>query len=164
MANALPDVLWLEVAVDDAESVSRGDAFGGLSGGLEEFAPGNGSPFDDRAKRFTFDQLGDDVRLAVGLADVVDGDDVGMVEGAEGAGFLLETLSPDGVAGNVGGQNFDRHRTIEPCVLGSEHLSHAAFAQLIEDFVVAELAGQGNYCTPGAEVARLVITDTTATW
>jgi hypothetical protein len=39
---------------------------------------------------FSFEQLADDVRRAVMGADIVNGNDVGVIELACGAGFLLE--------------------------------------------------------------------------
>jgi hypothetical protein len=56
---------------------------------------------DGRAA-FTMEQLGDDVRRAFVLADVIDGDNVGMIESGGGLGFNLEPAQAIGIAWPLG--------------------------------------------------------------
>ncbi len=89
------------------------------------------------------------VRSALVLADFVDRDDVGMVQGRCGARFLLEPAKPVGVRGHLLTQDFDGDISTELEIPGLVHFAHAAGAQLGEDFVVAEasarLEGHGQF-------------------
>ena len=67
----------------------------GKAGGGDAFAEG-----------FAFEKLGDDEVDAAGFADVEDGDDVGMSQGGDGAGFLFEAAQAIGVVGEGCGKNF----------------------------------------------------------
>src|SRR5262249_53825469 len=120
------------------------DAFGRLGRDIEEPAAGDRAAIDQSAEGLAFDQFGDDVRLPVGLSDVVDGDDIGVVERAERARLLLEPLAADHVAGNVSGQDLDGDGAVEAAVLRAPDLSHAALAELLENVIIAEsAAGHG---------------------
>lgn len=89
--------------------------------------------FDECTERFAVDEFGDDIELAIVLAGVVNGNDVGMVERAERFGLLLK-------AGALR-ENFDRYAAVKPRVMSSPHFPHAAFTEFGRDFVVAELHG-----------------------
>ena len=75
---------------------------------------------------------------AVRLFDRVEGDDVGVVQRSDRAGFPLEPLEPLRVGRHVGGEHFQRHVAVEPGVSGAIHLPHPAFADLGDNFVWAE--------------------------
>jgi hypothetical protein len=68
----------------------------------------------------------------------VDGENVGMVEGRSGLGFLLEPLQPVGVAGDERRQDFDCDFTLQGRVAGSIDLAHSACAEQGENFVAVE--------------------------
>ena len=70
--------------------------------------------------------------------DVVDGDDVGVVEGASGFGFLDKTLFPGGIGDLVGEQDLNRHRAVQVGVAGFVDYAHAALPELGFDAIVAE--------------------------
>jgi hypothetical protein len=70
------------------------------------------------------------------LADIVNGHDVLVVEGAQGAGFLLKA-SAAGVAGDFPRQDLDGHQAVETSIAGTENLAHAAGTERVEDFVTA---------------------------
>ena len=61
-----------------------------------------------------------------------------MVQSAEGARLLLETRAARGIAGHVARRDFHRYRAIQAADARAPHLSHAALAQLVEDFVVPQ--------------------------
>ena len=69
-------VLGLEIAVHDAAAVRRRQAAGDLLGVGQRLAQRQRAVGQRRSQRLAVEQLGDDVGLAVGGADVVDGDDV----------------------------------------------------------------------------------------
>jgi hypothetical protein len=55
-------------------------------------------PVQTVAQAFTVEQLGDDVWRAFVLADLIDGDNVGMIESGGGLGFYLEPAQAIGIA------------------------------------------------------------------
>ena len=65
-------------------------------------------------------------------------DDVRMLQSRRRACFLLESTEPLGVGGHFLGQYFDRDLSTQFEIAGLVHFSHAARAQLGEDFVVTE--------------------------
>ena len=84
------------------------------------------------------DVLGGDPELAVCVAAVVDGDDVGVLEGGDGVGFPDEALPEAGVRGNVGAQDFQGLFAGQAGMLSKIDLAHAAGAELAEDGVSGE--------------------------
>ena len=123
-------VLGLQVPVDDAGGVGLGQALGGLDGDIEQplgrqrLAGG-----DELAQGLSLDQLHGDVEGAVGLADVVDGQDVGMIQGRGRAGLLLEALAAIGIRRDGGGQDLDRDLAPELRVPRPVDLAHPARAR-----------------------------------
>src|ERR1043166_1941274 len=92
------------------------------------------------AKRMAFEEREDDVeRLAV-RAEVVDGDEVRMVEQAEGAGLLLEARHDLlRAAPGDGREELDGHVAGQLRVAGAIDLSHASRADERDDLVAADL-------------------------
>ena len=76
--------------------------------------------------------------LAFLLADVVDGADVGMVQGGGGLGFAPEAVQGLRVLGDIVGQEFERDEATERGVFGLVDHTHAAAAQLLDDAVVRD--------------------------
>src|SRR5262245_14315193 len=88
-----------------------------------------------RAQRGAIDQFADDVEEALLRADVVHGDDAGMIQGSSRASFLLEAGTARGVAGQIGWQYFESDITGEPAIAGAVDLSHATKANGREDLI-----------------------------
>ena len=79
------------------------------------------------------------------LADVVDRDDVGVVQGRGGSRFLQEAPGALGIGHHLGAQQLDGHRSPEARVAGAVEHAHAAFAELARDLEAAErLASQAG--------------------
>jgi hypothetical protein len=72
-------------------------------------------------------------------ADIVDGEDVGVVEGAGGAGLLLEPAEVVAV-GDLRGEDLDGHLAVETGIVGPVDLTHAARAEEPDDLVRTELS------------------------
>ena len=72
------------------------------------------------------------------VADFVNRTDVGMIQRSGGAGLPFESCNPDWILANRVWQNLDRNLASQSLVLREIHLSHAAFSQSSEDFVVSE--------------------------
>ena len=89
----------------------------------------NRSAVDARAQRFTFQELADQERSAVGVADVVDRQQVRMIEHPGCARFLLEALHPLAIAHRDGGENLDGNITAQARVPGAVDGAHTSFAE-----------------------------------
>ena len=80
--------------MDDAGGVRLGEALGGLDGDVEELLRRQRlARGDELAQRLALDELHGDVDRAVGLADVVDREDVRVVQRRGRARLLLEALA-----------------------------------------------------------------------
>ena len=107
---------------------------------------GSGPRRSEFAQRFAFDQFGDDVGQAVLFADIVDVKNVGVIEGAGGAGLLLKARAAAGVGGHLRRQNLQRDRAVEARIAGAIHLAHAADAKQGLNLVRTELRSRGKHC------------------
>ena len=95
----------------------------------------------DLLQRLALEQLHRDVGDAVLLADVVDGDDVGMVEAAGRARLAQEALAhlAHDLRGQVRQQRLDRDVALDERIDGAVHRAHGAAAELGDDDVAPEL-------------------------
>ena len=84
---------------------------------------------DAVAQCFAVDELGRDEPAAGDLADLVDGENVGVVEGRGRAGLVGEAAQPAGVARERRRQQLERDLAIELALLREVDLAHAADAQ-----------------------------------
>ena len=87
------------------------------------------------AKRQPIEQLGDDVWDAVVLADVVDGENVGMVERRSRASLLFEATQAIGIGREGGREDFDGYVTTEARIAGTVDFPHSAGVERREDLV-----------------------------
>jgi len=77
-------------------------------------------------------------------ADVMDGADVGMIQGGSGPRLALESAQRFPVASQIVRQELEGDEATEPCVLRFVDHAHSAAAELRDDAVVGEgLADQG---------------------
>ena len=97
---------------------------------------GRGVPLDVLAQRLPLDQLHGDEDDAIHLVDLVDGCDIGVVDGGRRAGLTHEAKTPLLVGNQVRGQHLQRHLTLQLRVLGAVDDPHAALADPVEDFEV----------------------------
>ena len=82
--------------------------------------------------------------LALLLADVIDGADILMVQSGRRLRFALEAGERLRVSGNFIGEELERYKTVQPCVLGLVHNTHAPTADLLDNPVVRDgLADHG---------------------
>ena len=77
-----------------------------------------------------------DEGLAVLFADVVDGADVGVIQSGCGLGFALKTGENLRIAGNFGGKEFERDKTMQASVFGFIDNAHTSTAETFDDAVV----------------------------
>ena len=72
------------------------------------------------------------------LVDVVGADDVGMVEGGDGAGLAVEALQRGGILGLGGRQHLDGHPAAHELVFAQVDAAHAAGAEAFQHLVLAD--------------------------
>ena len=86
-------------------------------------------------------KLHQQVIQAVGLAEVIDGDDVGMVEPGQRLRLAREPLGEARVFLLLASQDLQRHEAVEPRLARLIDHAHAAAAQAFQDFQLREMAG-----------------------
>jgi hypothetical protein len=144
--------------VHDALLVRGGERVGDLDRDLEGPGEGQGALLQSLGEGLAGQVLHDEVHPAALLADVVEGADVGVGDGRDRAGLVLEAGPRHGVGGHVGGQHLERHHALEAGVEGPVDLAHAPGADEPENLVRAETdariqrapAPPGGYCTTSA--------------
>src|SRR5262249_30520458 len=85
-------------------------------------------------------------------ADVVNGQNVGVIESACGPSLLLETLQARGIRGDAGRQNFNRHVTSDAGISRAIDLAHASGPEETDNLVRAEYSpdhGSGSAFSQG---------------
>ena len=80
-----------------------------------------------------------DEGAAFGFADVVDGADVGVIEGGGGLRFALETGERLRIGGDVFGEEFECDEAMEAGVFGFVDDAHAAATEFVGDDEVGEV-------------------------
>ena len=130
------DVARFEIAMDDAGCVRAGQGVGDGDRILQNLGRLQAAARDDMVERAAGDELHHDEVGAILAADVVNGDDVGMIQGGGGLGFLDEAQLAVGVGDLVGRQNLDRDKAVQLRIAGLVDDAHTALAQLLDDLVV----------------------------
>jgi hypothetical protein len=91
-------------------------------------------------------KLHDEVVERADVAEVVNGDDAGMIQFRERPGFASEALRERGVATRFRGQDFQRDDPIELRLAGLVNDAHAAAANQFQDFELGKVLGQLGRC------------------
>ncbi len=102
-------VVRLEIAVDDALLVGRGQAEGDLDAQLRGPRGRHGSPFQALAEALPLEELGDHVGRTFVGTEIVEYEDVGVIESCYRTSLLLESPKPVRVRGELRGQDLHRH-------------------------------------------------------
>ena len=98
---------------------------------------------EQRAQRIAVHPLHREVGKALLASDVVNGEDVRVVQRGRGARFLLEAPEAVSIGRDVGAQDLDRDRAVQPRIARLGHLAHSAGADRRENFVWPQ-AGSGG--------------------
>ena len=80
--------------------------------------------------------------VTVGLADVIDGDDVGVVQGGCGFRFVDEPLLAFQVAYDLGTENLEGHRPIQTHIARAIHFPHPAHPDPRDELVCTETSAE----------------------
>ena len=114
--------------MDDALGVRRAQRLGHFLGHADDLVVLDGAVDDAVAQGLAFEQLHHQVGVAVLLADVEDGADIGMVERGRGAGFTQKALAHAG-HGELVVQQLDGDFAMQASVPRLVDVAHAAAAQ-----------------------------------
>ncbi len=90
---------------------------------------------------FAGDQLEHEEAASLGALESIDGRDAGVIQRREQTRFALEAPQSFGIVGEGVGENLDGDVAAQARVAGAIHLAHAACADLLDDFVASEFAG-----------------------
>ena len=126
----------LDVAMDDALGVGGVECIGNLDAEVEDGIGFEGAPFDAMFERVAFEKLHGDEVAAVVIPDVVDGADVGMVQGRSGTGLAAKALDGLSILGGFFGEEFKGETAAEACVFGLVDDTHTAAAKFLDDAIV----------------------------
>ena len=100
---------------------------------------------DDLGDRLALDVLHDDVGLGRDLAEVVDRDDVGVVQGGGGPRLTAEALGGVGDL-QVADEHLDGHHPPEDGVVGDVDRAHPAARELALDLVATDRRARLQHC------------------
>ncbi len=136
-------------------SVTNMFAVGNLNGKGEEQSCLKWTVSDAMLQRRPFQKLHGDEGLGLVTADLVNGADVGMVQGRGGPSLTAKTLERLRVLGEVIGQELQRDIAPELRVFGFVNHSHATAAQLFGNPVVRDgLIDHGGGISGGSMLGR----------
>ena len=138
--------------MDDAVVVRGLQRRGNLDGDCYRFGNRDRTATDVDGQVLALDQFHDERGDPAALLDAVDVGDVRMVQRRQRLCFTLEAGEPVGVAGERLRQNLERDFPAQSGVGRAIHLSHAAFAQLVEHAKRAD--GLTNHRTHDGATAR----------
>ena len=140
--------------MDDALTMGFGESIGDLNAGAQDFIERHGGTLEAGGESLAFDEFHDQVVVAILLADIMQGADVGMVEAGNGAGFAHETFAIFGFPGKMIGEDFDGDGAVKAGVAGAVDFAHAAGAEGGGDLVGTEFGSGGQRHRLGGIIQR----------
>ncbi len=142
----------LDVAMDDVFAVRGIERIGDFDGQAEQHVHFERAPGDAVLEGQAVEVLHGDESLAIFLANIVNGADVGMVQGGSRLGLTAKTLQRLPVLGDVLREEFQGDEAIEAGVFGLIDDTHAATAKFLDDAVVRD--GLADHLLGGRLQAR----------
>ena len=100
-------------------------------------------------ERDAVEQLHRDIGKAVGLADIVDGDDIGVGERAGRPGLAQEAADKAEILAEFGLQDLDREDAVDAGIVGAIDVRHRAFADAPFDHIAADDSPLARSSTAG---------------
>ncbi len=132
------DVARLQIAVHDPGGVRDCQAIGDLAGDLDRSRGFEPFRLERGVERLTHDQLHHDEWPAVHVADVVDGDDVGVVQEGRQLRFAHQAFRRGAIGRELVRDELDRDQPAQTRVPRLIDLAHAARSKGADDFVGAD--------------------------
>ena len=128
----------LDVAMNDALGMGRVERVGDFDCQREQRVQFHRPPGDQILQRHALQIFHGDKRLAVFLADVVDGADVGMIQRRSRLRFALEAAERLGISSDFVGQELEGDKTAQPRVFGFVDHTHPTATQFPDNAVVRD--------------------------
>ena len=132
------DVGRFDVAMDGAVVVGFLEPLGHLNPEIDQPVDVERPLADHRRELAAFEIGHRDERLPIGLIDLVDRANVGVVQRRRGTGFAKETGLGVFRAECLGGKEFERNEPLQPQILGFIDNAHPAFPEFFENFVMGD--------------------------
>ena len=132
------DVRRLDVAVDDPPAMGHVHGPGQRLDDPRRVLDGLRFAGDPLGQAASLEELQREIRQAVVLADLEDLDDVGVVDGSDGAGLGLEAGQVVWLCTGAGLDHLQRDQALEPEMPRLVHDPHAAGAQHAQDLVARD--------------------------
>ncbi len=127
--------------MDDATGVRRGEAACHLKRDVDRFVDREPPDGKTRTQRLAVEAFRNQVGGAAVLADVVNRDDIGVIEGARRAGLLVEAPHAICISREIRKQHFDGDVSAQALVARTPHLAHPARPQpLVNDVCTKPIA------------------------
>jgi len=145
----------LDVPMNNPFGVRGIQCVGDLDSQVEQRFQFHGLGTDTMFQGYAIEKFHGDEDLAVLVADVVDGADVGMVERGRGLRFALKTSQHLGIASDLVGEEFQGDEAVKASVLGFVDDSHAAAPKLLGNAIVRD--GLTNHSGDGWLRGRLIL-------
>ena len=122
--------------MNDAGRVRSGEGIRDLDGVLREVVKPHSVAGNQLLHRLADHALHGDEQAPVRLTDVVNGHNIGMVEGRSSLRLPFEALAALRVLHHVGREDLERHGPVQARVECPIDDTHSAFAELLDDAVV----------------------------
>ena len=126
--------------MDDAFAVDDGDGVGRGGHPFDTSAPARRPPGKETTHRLALQELQHNIGRGAFLTDVVDGNDIGVGEGGDGARLVKETCHRLRIRCQCRRQDFDGDVATEPRIMSTVNLAHSAGAEHADDFVATEVS------------------------
>jgi hypothetical protein len=132
------DVGRLQVAVNHPDRVRSLEGAGDAESRLDRGGRRERTFAEPLCKRFSFEELGDEIGAAVLLPGIEHRDDVGVVEASHRLGLALEALLQPRARALAGAQHLDRYVAAKPLIVRAVDLAHPSSAQRRDHAVPAK--------------------------
>src|SRR4030095_9066552 len=130
------DVLWFDIAMDDARLMSSDESRSGLNRHIENLINLHFVASQASSQRLTVNELQGDEMTCISFVDLVDGDDVWVIQCGSSLRFLHEALHAVSLRGKFLGQDLQRDFSMQFCIVRKIDLTHSTGAKLGHDAVV----------------------------
>jgi hypothetical protein len=138
------DIGGLDVSMNDTFGVRGVKRVGNVDAEREQRVQFHRASSGVVPQRLSLKILHRNKRLSILLADVVNGADVGVIEGRGGLGFALKAGKGLRIAGDIFRKKLESDETMEMGVLSLVNDAHATATKLVDDAVMRD--GLANHC------------------
>src|SRR5579862_7515693 len=124
--------------MDDALRVGSVQSVGDFDSQIEDHVAFQTLPSDPVPKRLPLQEFHGDKGFALGLVNLVDSANIGMIKCRSSFGFALKTAERLGAFGYAVGQELESNKAAKLHILGLEYDAHRAGAEFLDDVIVRD--------------------------